>query len=155
MYIGEIDLLSSGFVEAEEKKKMGKKKRKRVASIIARPFVLFKLYNMSDNRKRPVPSSTSGFPSKRTNRLSYGMDRLTLNNDEAPSTMGSYRSMLDHQMLEEPQTTDADQAAEASTSTTLFGATYTHNEQYTSTSEPYIPNRPQMLLSRFPIMGFI
>lgn len=111
---------------------------------------------MSDNRKRPVPSATPGFPSKRTNRLSYGMDRLTLNNDEAPSAMGSHRSMLDHHMLEEPQTADADQAAaEAPTSTTLSEAAYTHNEQYASTSEPYIPNRPQMLLSRFPITGFI
>ncbi|KAK4512357.1 uncharacterized protein ATC70_003055 [Mucor velutinosus] len=106
---------------------------------------------MSDNRKRPGPSNTPGFPSKRANRLSYGMDRLTLNNDEAASTVGSQRTMLGHHMISDPQTADADQAAEAaeaSTPTALARATYAQNEPYTSASEPYIPNRPQMLLSR-------
>lgn len=126
--------------------------RKHVASIIARTFFLCKLYYMSDNRKRPIPSNAPGFPSKRANRLSYGMDRLTLNNDEAASSMGPRRSFLDHDMMVEPQTAEADQpsiAAEASTSAALIRTTYTQNQQSTPTNNTYIRNRPQLLLERF------
>ncbi|KAL9557569.1 hypothetical protein PS6_001777 [Mucor atramentarius] len=100
---------------------------------------------MSDNRKRPIPSNAPGFPSKRANRLSYGMDRLTLNNDEAASSMGPRRSFLDHDMMVEPQTAEADQpsiAAEASTSAALIRTTYTQNQQSTPTNNTYIRYAP-------------
>lgn len=66
--------------------------------------------------------------------------------------MGPRRSFLDHDMMVEPQTAEADQpsiAAEASTSAALIRTTYTQNQQSTPTNNTYIRNRPQLLLERF------
>ncbi|GAN03177.1 hypothetical protein MAM1_0035d02628 [Mucor ambiguus] len=96
---------------------------------------------MSENRKRPLPSSNiPGFPAKRVSRLSVGMDKLNISNDEGLSTIDFQGTTFDQPLLEEPSNVDIDQAAEASTPSALVRITHSQHEQYTS-------NHPHTILS--------
>ncbi|OAD00106.1 hypothetical protein MUCCIDRAFT_83526 [Mucor lusitanicus CBS 277.49] len=108
---------------------------------------------MSDNRKRPVPSDAPEFPSKRANRLSYGMDRLSLNNDEALSTRGFQHAILVRPKPAEPHTANIDQAVDAVEVSPSIP--YAHHEQSAFANEPYTLNRPQEILSRFLIISLM
>jgi hypothetical protein len=58
---------------------------------------MYSQHNINENRKRPIPSNASTFPSKKSQRLSSVMDRLNLNSDDA-SSVGPQRTVHNYDL---------------------------------------------------------